>query len=341
MDPTDYPPPPSVPEPPAPAMPPTPPPPPPSDLTPPPPAAPEIPVPAPAAPEMPQYAPPPPPENMPPSYAAQATTPPKQKSKVLVIVLVILGILLLCCAGGVIGAFTIFKSESDVTTDTSVDFDFDAGSETPDASGGSVETPVDETGGRSEWVEFQPVLADESIYAEPTDAQVALIEEIHSELYPGFEIEDMIAEPGIEDADSYYPDMLYVKASLESDPDVRIAYYMWTDSEASTAGGVHLTEEQTESYETLAQTSSGTYYIYDHENLLGLMNGSIDERIVTALAQAEEEFPGYVAMMVGEDGDDIGAVLTRWSAFPDLEEGLAVTFSPDGDGWTVSDITDW
>lgn len=340
MDPTDYPPPPSVPEPPAPTMPPVSPPPP-TDFTPPPPSAPEVPVTPPAAPEVPQYAPPPPPENMPPSYAAQAAPPPQKKSKVLVIVLVILGVLLLCCAGGIVGALTIFKADSDVTTDTSVDFDFDTETEAPDDATGELETPAEETGGRAEWVEFQPELADASIYAEPTAKQTALIEEIHAKLYPGFKIEDTIAEPGIEDADSYYPDMLYVKASLESDPDVRIAYYMWTDSEASTAGGVHLTEEQAESYETLAQSSSGTYYIYDHENLIGLMEGSIDDRITGVLAQAEAEFPGYVAIIVGEDGDNIGAVLTRWSAFPDLEDGLAVTFEPDGDGWAVADITDW
>lgn len=289
---------------------------------------------------MPQYAPPPPPDNMPPSYAVQAAPPPKKKSQTLIIVLVILGVLLLCCAGGIVGALNIFKADSDVTTDTSVDFEVDTESETPDDTTGELESP-DETGGRAEWVEFQPILADESIYAEPTAKQTALIEEIHEKLYPGFKIEDTLAEPGVEDADSYHPDILYVKASLESDPDVRIAYYMWTDSEASTAGGVHLTEEQAESYETLAQSSSGTYYIYDHENLIGLMEGSVDERMTAVLAQAEQEFPGYVAFMIGEDGNNIGAVLTRWSAFPDLEDGLAVTFEPDGSGWAVVDITDW
>ncbi|MHB1017027.1 MAG: hypothetical protein ACYC2X_03935 [Coriobacteriia bacterium] len=288
---------------------------------------------------MPQYTPPPPPENLPPSYAAQAAPPPKRKSKTLVIVLVILGVLLLCCVGGAVGAFTIFSSD---TTETSGGVETDTGTESEvpaDTSDGSA--PADETGGRAEWVEFQPELVDPSIYAEPTAAQIALIEEIHAELYPDFKIEDTLAEPGGEDADNYYPDMLYVKATLNSNPDVRIAYYMWTDSDASAAAGVHLTEDNTESYETLAQSSSGLSYIYDHENLAGLMGGTVDDRIVGALSQAEQDFPGYVAIMVGEDGDDIGVVLTRWDAFADLELGLAVTYTPDGSGWTVSDVTDW
>lgn len=353
MDPTSYPPPPSVPEPPVPGMPPAPPSPPPADLTPPPPA-PEIPEPAPPAPPAfetpvaappgdpaagaPQYAPPPPPESMPPSYAAQAAPPPKKKSKTLVIILAILGVLLLCCVGGIVGAFTIFDSDTEVSTETSTDFDSEseAPADTTDES-----APADETGGRAEWVEFQPALVDPSIYAEPTAEQSDLIEEVHAKLYPDFKIEDTLAEPGGEDAENYYPDMLYVKATLTSNPDVRIAYYMWTDSEASAAAGVHLTQDNAESYETLAQSSSGLSYIYDHENLAGLMEGTVDERIVAALTQAEEDFPGYVAMMVGEDGDNIGVVLTRWDAFADLELGLAVTYAPDGNGWTVSDVTDW
>ncbi|MBN2247197.1 MAG: hypothetical protein JW733_00710 [Coriobacteriia bacterium] len=277
---------------------------------------------------------------MPPSYAAQTPPPPKKKSKTLVIVLVILGVLLLCCAGGIVGAFTIFSSDTEVVTDTPVDADIDTGSEAPvDAT--TDDAPAVQTGGRAEWTAFQPALVDPSIYAEPTAAQSALIDEIHAELYPGFDIEDTLAEPGGEDADSYYPDMLYVKASLASDPSVRIAYYMWTDSAASAAAGVHLTADNTESYETLAQSSSGVYYIYDHENLAGLMEGSVDDRMTGALAQAEQDFPGYVAMIVGEDGDNIGVVLTRWDAFPDLELGLVVTYAPDGSGWTVSEVTDW
>ncbi|MHB1136879.1 MAG: hypothetical protein ACYCXR_05140 [Coriobacteriia bacterium] len=290
---------------------------------------------------MPQYAAPVPPENMPPSYAAQASPPPKKKNKTLIIVLVILGVLLLCCVGGAVGAFTIFSSD---TTESSggIETEVDAGTESEAPADATDEgAPADETGGLAEWTEFQPELADPSIYAQPTAAQSALIDEIHAKLYPDFEIEDTLAEPGGEDAENYYPDMLYVKATLASNPDVRIAYYMWTDSEASAEAGVHLTQDNTESYETLAQSSSGLSYIYDHENLAGLMEGTVDERIVGALTQAEQDFPGYVAMMVGEDGDNIGVVLTRWNAFADLELGLAVTYAPDGSGWTVSDITDW
>lgn len=356
MDPTSYPPPPSVPEPPVPGMPPAPASPPPADPTPPPPA-PEIPAPAPPAPPAPefpaavpptppaleipvatppapptpQYAPPPPPENMPPSYAAQASPPPKKTNKTLIIVLVILALLLLCCAGGVVGALTIFSADSEVTNGTSNDVAVTTESD----------APADETGGIAEWVEFQPALADPSIYAEPTADQTALLEEIHAKLYPDFKIEDTMAEPGGEDADNYYPDMLYVKATLASNPDVRIAYYLWADSEASAAADVHLTQDNAETYETLAQSSSGLSYIYDHENLAGLMEGTVDERITAVLSQAEEDFPGYVAMIVGEDGDDIGVVLTRWDAFVDLKLALAVTYVPDGSGWTVSDVTDW
>ncbi len=281
---------------------------------------------------------------MPPSYEAQSPQPPKKKSKTLVIVLVILGVLLLCCAGGVIGAFTIFKSDTEVVSDSPVETETgtETGTETEEpADTSGDDTAAEPSGGRAEWAAFQPALEDPSIYAEPTADQIAMIDEIHRKLYPGFTIEDTVAEPGGEDADSYYPDMLYVKATLDSDPDVRIAYYMWTDSPASAAADVHLTEDNTESYETLGQTSSGMYYIYDHENLAGLMNGNIDDRIAGALAQAEQDFPGYVAMIVGEDGDDIGVVLTRWNAFPDLQLGLVVTFSEDGSGWTVSDVTDW
>ena len=274
---------------------------------------------------------------MPPNYAAQASPPPK-KNKTLVIVLVILGLLLLCCGAGVIGAFTIFSTQSEVTTGTTTDV------ETPDVPAVTEEeAPADtaKPGERAEWTEFQPELADPSIYAEPTAAQAALIEEIHAKLYPGFTIEDTLAEPGREDAENYYPDMLYVKASLASDPSVRIAYYLWTDSAASLAAGVHLDESNTEEYETVATASSGASYIYDHENLMDLMEGTVDDRMVEVLAQAEQDFPGYVAVIAGEDGDDTGLVLTRWNAFPALELGLVVMYTPDGDGWAVSSVSDW
>lgn len=284
-----------------------------------------------------QYAPPPPPDAGTPVYAAQATPPPK-KNKTLVIVLVILGVLLLCGIGSVIGGLTIFSSTVDEVSSSLEDAGIDV--EVPDTGTGDTGSG-DVTGGRTEWEAFQPQLVDASIYAEPTAAQSALIEEIHNELYPDFIIEDTVAEPGIEDAELYHPDMLYVKASLARDPDVRIAYYLWTDSEASKAGGVHLTEDQTETYETLAQSSDGTYYIYDHENLMDLMSGSVDDDLVSVLRQAEVDFPGYVAIMAGDDGDNIGVIVTRWEAFPDLEEGLAVTFSPDGNGWAVENVTDW
>lgn len=363
MDPSQFPPPPSAPEPPqVPGAPPEPQPAPPAEPAPPAPPAPRPEIPAPPAPMVPppvaptvsapqtppmtapqapapvtpgvQYAPPPPPDAGTPAYAAQAAQPPKKKSKTLVIVLVILGVLLLCCIGSVVLGWGFIATTAEEVTGSLEDAGIDVA--TPDT--GSTDTGSSDTsGGRSEWTGFQPQLDDASIYAEPTAQQTAIIAEVHEKLYPDFVIEDTVAEPGTEDR----PDMLFVKASLVRDPEVRIAYYMWTDSVASTAADKHLTEDQTETYETLAQASDGTYYIYDHENLEDVMSGTLDSDLISVLKQAEVDFPGYVAIIAGDDNDNIGVVLTRWDVFPDLNKGLAVTFAPDGSGWTVQDVTDW
>jgi hypothetical protein len=34
-------------------------------------------------------------------------------------------------------------------------------------------------------------------------------------------------------------------------------------------------------------------------------------------------------------------VITRWEVFPNLAEGLAVTYTKAPGGWTVDEITDW
>ncbi|MDY0341228.1 MAG: hypothetical protein RBS17_08445, partial [Coriobacteriia bacterium] len=296
----------------------------------------------------PQYAPPTPagnvpptpPGSVPPGHGTQAP-PPEKKSKTLIIVLAVLGVLLLCCIGSSIAGFSLFKSGIDSLEELDMESEISTVIEEDEPSSDTLTEPSAGPGERAEWTDFRPELADPSIYAEPTAEQAALIEEIHTKLYPGFKIEDTLAEPGGEDAENYYPDMLYVKASLASDPSVRIAYYLWTDSAASLAAGVNLDEGNTETYETVAKASSGTSYIYDHENLMDLMEGTMDANITDVLAQADEDFPGYVAIIAGGDGEDFGIVLTRWEAFPDLEYALVVMYTPDGEDWTVSSVEDW
>lgn len=294
--------------------------------------------PPPAPPE--QYTAPAPPS---PDYSPQgAVTPEKKKNKTLVIVLAIVGVLLLCCCGSVIAGVTIFKDTTEEITGDLGDFNIDDGGEaTDDDTTGGNEITGGSTGGQAEWDEFQPELVDASIYGDPSSADMALVEEIHAELYPDFDIDDVVLEAGGETTDSYFPNILYVKASLPSDPAVRIAYYFWADAPDAVSAGYVLTEDQTETYETLAQSSTGINYIYDHENLMGLIGGVSEDDLVDVLAQADQDFPDYVAMMTAMDGDTAHLVITRWEAFYDLSEGLEITYERDGDSWTVTDIAPW
>lgn len=326
MDSNSYPPPPSVPEPP-----PTPPAPPESQMPP-----------APAAPAPGAVPPAAPPPGMPPGTGGPAAPEPKKKNKALIIAIVVLAVLLLCCGGAALGGWALFSAaEDEITNEIPQEPDVDT--EAPD-SGDTGDTSGDAgapAGGLPEWTAFQPSLVDTSIYAAPTAEQAALAEEVTAEVYPGFRVEDVVVEPGGEDAENYYPDIIYVKAAYGDEPSARIAYYFWADPEAAAAAGVHLGPEQAESYETLAESSDGTSYIYDHENLDTLVGGVSQPDLIDVLAQADQDFPGYVAFISGMDGESIGIVVTRWEVFPDLAEGLTVTYSEAPGGWTVDEITDW
>lgn len=323
MDSNSYPPPPSAPQPP-----------------PAPPAPPELTTPtAPAAPAPGTVPPAAPPPGTPPGTGGSAAPEPKKKNQALIIAIVVLAVLLLCCGGAALGGWALFSGAEDEVI-TEVPQEPETGAEAPDSGDTSGETATP-AGGLPEWTAFQPSLADASIYAAPSAGQSALAEEVTAEVYPGFQVEDVVVEPGGEDAENYYPDIIYVKAVLEDDPSVRIAYYFWADPEAAASAGVHLGPEQAESYETLAESSDGTSYIYDHENLAALVGGVSQPDLIDVLAQADQDFPGYVAFISGMDGESISIVVTRWEVFPDLAEGLSVTYSEAPGGWSVDEITGW
>jgi hypothetical protein len=271
-----------------------------------------------------------------------AAAPEPKKNKALIIGIVVLAVLLLCSGGAALGGLALFSAAEDEVA-TELPQEPEAGTEAPDSddagdTSGETAAPA---GGLPEWTAFQPSLVDASIYTAPSTGQSALAEEVTSKVYPGFQVEDVVVELGGEDAENYYPDIIYVKASYGDEPSARIAFYFWTDPEAAAAADVHLGPEQAESYETLAESSDGTSYIYDHENLATLVGGVSQPELIDVLAQADQDFPGYVAFISGMDGGSIGIVITRWEVFPDLAEGLAVTYTEAPGGWTVDEITDW
>lgn len=259
-----------------------------------------------------------------------AAQPPAQppKKKTGLIIGIVVAVLLLCCIGTSIAGYLVLKGAKDATDGTlgevSTGFESDSG-------GAS-------TYEGSEWANFQPEIEDSSIYSSPSQVQLDLIDEVNSSLYPDFEVDDVVLEEGGEDAESFYPNILYVKASMSSDSDVRIAYYIWADWDQAVAAGYALSDDQAESYETFAVASDGTGYVYDNENLEGLIFGVSDRDVVDVLAQADADFPDYVAMMTTPMGDTCEVVITRWEAFPDLAAGLIVTYERDGDSWNVTSV---
>jgi hypothetical protein len=282
------------------------------DGTPYPPPAPT--VPQPGAPQ-PQY-----PAAQPPAQ------PPKKKTGLIIGIVV--GVLLLCCIITAVAGFLLFGIVKDSSDETlgEVITELESSSDNESTYEGS------------EWADFRPEIEDSSIYSRPSQAQLDLIDEVNSSLYPDFEVDDVVLEEGSEDAESFYPSILYVKASLSSDPAVRIAYYIWADWDEAVAAGYALSEDRAESYETFAVASDGTGYIYDNENLEGLIFGVSDQDVVDVLARADVDFPDYVVMMTTPMGDTCEIVITRWEAFPDLTAGLTVTYDRDGDSWNVTRV---
>ena len=273
---------------------------------PPPPPAPAVP-PAPAQPAYDATPAPQPQVPAQPAYAPAPAAAPPKKNKTLVIVLVIVGVLLLCCIGSAVGGILLFRSaSSEVVSELESELGTDVTEEVLEAGG-----PVDPA-----WDVFDPAPFDTTVYQPLSARNQALLTEIHAALFPGFTIEEAVCEPGYEDEETYWMDSIYVRAVLDSDPDIRIVYPVWVQLEKSVAEGSTSDPASLDEGEVLAKTADGVEYIYYDDLLPGLMKGAADQDLIDLIAQVQADFPDACTGYAEIDGDDGYLTVTKWNAYP-------------------------
>lgn len=291
-------------------------------------AAPQVPVPP--APAVPPVSPstatvaPPAPPVQPPSGTSPVAEPPKKKNKTLIIVLVIIGVLLLCCVGSAVGGIVLFRSaSSDVVSDLESELGADVTEDLVDA-GGSVDPA---------WDDFDPAPYDTTVYQPLSARNQALLTEIHAAVFPGFTIEEAVCEPGYEDEDTFWMDSVYVRAVLDSDPDVRIVYPVWIQLEASVAAGSYTDPASLDEGEVLEKTADGVEYLYYDDLLTGLMKGAADADLIELVAQAGVDFPDSYTGYAEIDGDDGYLTVTKWDAYPPYTPLFDLTYARVDGAW--------
>jgi len=293
---------------------------------PPPPPPPVPPAPeVPPAPAQPTYAPAPQPQApAQPAYTPVPAAAPPKKNKTLVIVLVIVGVLLLCCIGSAVGGILLFRSASS-----------DVVSELESELGTDVTEEVLETGDSVDpaWDAFDPAPYDTTVYQPLSARNQALLTEIHAVIFPGFTIEEAVCEPGYEDEETYWMDSIYVRAVLDSDPDVRIVYPVWVQLEAGVADGSTSDPSSLDEGEVLAKTADGVEYIYYNDLLPGLMQGAADQDLVDLIAQVRSDFPDSYTGYAEIDGNDGYLTVTKWDAYPDYTPLFDLTYVRVDGAW--------
>jgi hypothetical protein len=216
----------------------------------------------------------------------------------------------------------------------------DAGTGETDAGTGDSATDAYEPPDTG-WEAFLPGPYDATVFSAPSERNIALVQEIHAQLYPDFTVDEVLCEPGYIEGDTFWEDQLFVKASLTSDPGVQIAYVLYIELQEAFEQGVSYDPADIESYLTLTTSANGTEYIYNHSRMPGLLNGISDPAVIGLLAQSQADFPGSVADYVEIDGDQGYLTLTRWEAYPAYVGGFDVTYTRMNGGWEYISSQQW
>jgi len=268
----------------------------------------------------------------PPEQEQQAPPPAPPKKKPAAIIIAVVVVLLLCCCGvGAAGLF-FFAADSEVTTDGSIEVPWDSS----DDGSAPLEAEADPA-----WTAFAPAGYDPAVIVGPSARNVALVEEIHPQLYPDFAIEEVLSQPGFIDGETYWDDALFVRAAHRDDSSVRIAYVLYIELEEAWAADISYDPESLEEYLTLATTANDTEYLYDHEQLVAFLDGVSDSQLIELLAEIDTQFPGYVADYVERFDDTAYVTITRWEAFPEYSGGFDLTYTLTADGWMYDSAEQW
>jgi hypothetical protein len=286
--------------------------------------------PAPAPPGGPVQTPPPP-----TGYYGPGEPPPKKKKTALIIAIVVIVLLLCCCVAGAGGALFIARSESDSGT---IDFEWpptDTPGEPADVAPGSTASAD------SGWDDFDPGAYDTSVYVAPTSRQAALAEEINDTLYPDFVIDEVLCMPGYTDDDTYWDDEINILASLSGNPDARIAYVIYAQTEEAWADGASYDPDEIEEFLTLGFAEDGTEYLYSHESFAGFLGGVSDPDALDLLVQATMDLKGSVADTVAVEDNTGYIALTSWDAYLPYSGGFNLTYTRTDDVWQYASSEPW
>ncbi len=281
---------------------------------------------------------PPPPDMQQPQYAPQApyapAEPPKKKKTGLIIGIVV-AVILLCCCGSGIGGLFLYRAADEEVTEGLEEITTELDSELPD-----LDSDVDEgmdprdTG----WDDFDPGAYDSSVWISTDAFHEEVLADAMSSLFPDFDIEERLARPTTE----YSTDTVLARATLASDPNVAIAFWLEVENTpAFESGWVWDPERDGYDYMDVATAPNGREYSWDNTQLVPLLFGMSDDSTEDLLKAVTRDFPDCVIYLVENDGEAGYVEFTRWDAYPDYDEGFYADYTYDGGEWILEDASSW
>ncbi|MGB4442512.1 MAG: hypothetical protein WBJ62_09870 [Coriobacteriia bacterium] len=281
----------------------------------------------------------PPPVAPQPHYAPQApyspAEPPKKKKTGLIIGIVVAVILLCCCGSGAAGYFLFMAADEEVTE--SVDeVTNELDSDLPDLGSDIAEDGVHILAAR--WDQFDPPAYDPSVWVSTDAYHEEVLDDAMSSLFPDFELEERLARPTTE----YSTDTVLARATLASDSDVAIAFWLEVENTpAFKSGWVWDPARDGYEYMDVATAANGREYSWDNTQLVPLLFGIGDDSTEDLIRTVANDFPGCVISVMENDGDTATVEFTRWDAYPDYDAGYYADYTYDGDEWELVEAGEW
>lgn len=281
----------------------------------------------------------PPPDVPQPQYAPQApyapAAPPKKKKTGLIIGIVV-AVILLCCCGSGVGGFLLFRAADEEVTEGLEEVTNELDSELPglDSDAADDEASELDTG----WDEFEPAAYDSSVWVGLDGFHEEVLADAMNSLFPEFELQEQLAQPSTE----YSTDTVLARATLASDSDVAIAFWLEVENTpAFESGWVWDPVRDGYDYMDVTTAANGREYSWDNTQLVPLLFGMSDDTTEDLLRAVGNDFPDSVIYIVENDGEMGYVEFTRWDAYPDYDAGFYADYTYDGDEWTLADAGEW
>ncbi len=272
-----------------------------------------------------------PPATPQPQY--QQPQPPKKKKTGLIIGIVV-GVLLLCCVGSGVAGYLLYRAAEDEVTNTLETTD-EWETDTLDLDSDITEDEVTlDTG----WDEFEPITYDPSLWVSTDTFHDEVLDDAMSSLFPDFELAEVLARPTTE----YSTDTVLARATLASDSDVAIAFWLEVENTPAFESG-WVWDPAAEGYDYMDVTTApnGREYSWDNTQLVPLLFGISDETSEDLLRAVASDFPDCVISLVENDGETGYVEFTRWDGYPDYESGFYANYTYDGSEWMLDDAGEW